>query len=108
MKKYNEYCHHAKFAIYQIYSVRDNRNVERFPVYGHPAGRNNGDHFIDSEFSCESKMKEQKLTFITLTVCEKLATLKLLQHRETLPTGLTLIITQTYFFSFFSREPKII
>ena len=34
----NKLYHQAKFDIYHIYSVQENRNVKVFATYGHSAG----------------------------------------------------------------------
>ena len=48
--KLNEYYNYAKFAIYHIYGVRENRNVKVFATYGHSASRPNTDHYMDTFF----------------------------------------------------------
>ena len=52
----NEYYRHAKFDIYHIHSVRENRNDKVSATYGHWAGEAYTDHYKDSTFSCKSKI----------------------------------------------------
>ena len=35
----SEFCNHAKFDIYNIYSVWENNNVKVFATYGHLDGQ---------------------------------------------------------------------
>ena len=58
----------AKFEIYHIYSVRENRSVKSYATYGHSAGQPNIDHYIYSHFVIcvklftEYKQKTKKQT----------------------------------------------
>ena len=52
----NKRYHHAKFDIYHIYSVRENRKVKVFATYGQSAGQ------LITDFSCESPPKTTTTT----------------------------------------------
>ena len=55
----NKLYHQAKFDIYHIYSVRENRNVNVLAMRDiQPCGRSNTNQYKDSLFSCESKVTE--------------------------------------------------
>ena len=53
--KLNEYYPHAKFDIYHVYTVQENRSFQVSAMYGHTASLPNTDHYTLT-FSCESKM----------------------------------------------------
>ena len=59
--KLNEYYHYAKFVLYHIYSVRENRNINIFATHGYSAGRPNTDHYINPHFfTCQKFAFQQK------------------------------------------------
>ena len=62
--KLNEHYNHAKFDIYQIYSVRENRHVKVFAL---SSKNTNTDRYIHSHFSGKSKTPKENLTSLSLT-----------------------------------------
>ena len=85
--KLYECYHHVKFDVYHVYRVGENRNVKVFATDGHSAGRPNTHHYIDLQFSSDSKMfllhsnrHEYKSVIVTCFTCRHMIIFACFHH----------------------------